>query len=57
MRNAGLATDPVTKKKYERPVERSGVLMVFKTFDRVSYALIMRSTQAVHVNDRVINFN
>jgi hypothetical protein len=57
MRNAGLATDPVTKKKYERPVERSGVLMVFKTFDRVSYALIMRSTQAIHVNDRVVNFN
>ena len=57
MRNAGLATDPVTKKKYELPVERSGVLMVFRTFDRVSYALIMRSTQAVHVNDRVINFN
>ena len=57
MRNAGLATDPITKKKYERPVERSGVLMVFKTFDKVSYALIMRSTKAVHVGDRVVNFN
>ncbi len=42
---------------HERPVERSGVLMVFKTFDRVSYALIMRSTKAIHKGDRVTNFN
>lgn len=57
MRNPGVSTDPVTKHKYHLPVERSGVLMVFKTFEKVSYALIMRSTQAAHVNDRVTNFN
>ncbi|MCG6938626.1 MAG: LysM peptidoglycan-binding domain-containing protein [Gammaproteobacteria bacterium] len=33
------------------PNERSGLVMVFKTFDRVSYALTMESTQVIHKND------
>jgi hypothetical protein len=37
------------------PDERNGLLMVFRTFDRVSYALILEIKQAVRVGDRVIN--
>lgn len=33
------------------PNTRTGVLMVFKSFDRVSYALVMESTRPVLIND------
>lgn len=36
------------------PDERVGLLMVFKTFDHVSYALIMEATDAVYTLDTVI---
>ena len=35
------------------PNQRTGVLMVFKTFDKVSYALVMESTRPIEVNDIV----
>lgn len=35
------------------PDELAGKLMVFRPFERVSYALIMKSTQAIHVLDKV----
>lgn len=37
------------------PDERAGELMVFRTFERLSFGLIMRSTRAMHVLDRVTN--
>lgn len=39
----------------ELPEERIGELMVFRTFDRVSYALVMNLTRPVHVRDAVAN--
>lgn len=35
------------------PDELAGTLMVFRLFDRVSYALVMKASHAVHVLDRV----
>ena len=55
MRDAGIQKDPVSGKKYRLPIERSGIIMIFKTYGKVSYGLIMRATQGVHVNDKVIN--
>lgn len=37
------------------PAQDVGTLMVFKVFDRVSYALIMDSTRAIHLHDTVTN--
>jgi len=41
--------------KVTLPDERAGVLMVFQTFDRVSYALVMSATRVIHVLDKVGN--
>jgi hypothetical protein len=35
------------------PDERVGLLMIFRTFDRVSYGLIMNSSDAIHTLDSV----
>jgi nucleoid-associated protein YgaU len=37
------------------PNERNGLLMVFRTFERVSYALILEITDGVQVGDRLVN--
>jgi hypothetical protein len=35
------------------PEVRAGVLMVFRTFDRVSYGLVMEALRPIHLNDAV----
>jgi len=40
-------------KKVELPDERTGTFMVFKTFDRMSFGLIMEATDVIRVADRV----
>ncbi len=47
--------DPVRREKVTLPDERAGIVMVFRTFDRVSYALVMSATRAIRVLDRVRN--
>ena len=47
-----------SKKKKEQdilqlPEKKSGILLVFKVFDRVSYALVMRSNNTIHILDKV----
>ena len=40
-------------KKVDLPEERTGTFMVFKTFDRMSFGLIMEATDVIHVADNV----
>jgi len=37
------------------PDEPAGTLMVFRTFSRVSFGLVMRSSRGIHVGDRVVS--
>jgi hypothetical protein len=42
-------------RKIKLPSERSGTFMVFKTFDNMSYGLIMEATNIIRVSDFVEN--
>ncbi len=44
---------PIKNDQVRLPNEMAGVLMVFRPFERVSYALVMQATQAIHVLDIV----
>jgi hypothetical protein len=48
------STDP-TKPRMKLPDERNGLLMVFRPFAKVSYALILEITDAVRAGDRLVN--
>ena len=37
------------------PDEKAGILMVFRTFERVSFGIVMHATRAIHVLDKVVN--
>lgn len=43
------------KSMIQLPNERNGVAMVFRTFDRVSYALILDVRKTVRVGDQLVN--
>jgi hypothetical protein len=50
--------DPISPKRGEMvtlPAQRAGLAMVYRTFDQVSYALIMESTRDMRVYDMVRN--
>jgi hypothetical protein len=52
-RSGDIVTDPVTRELVALPEERAGLLMVFRVFDRVSYALILEAQQEMRVMDAV----
>jgi hypothetical protein len=47
--------DRLGAQKVELPSERTGTFMVFKTFDNISYGLIMEATNIIRVGDKVQN--
>jgi hypothetical protein len=48
-------SQPGERTAIKLPNERNGLLMVFRPFDKVSYALILEITDSVKVGDRVAN--
>ena len=47
--------DPVTNEIVKVPDTRAGLVMVFRTFDKVSYGLVLKATRTLEVMDRVEN--
>ena len=53
-----IIRDPISVHRGETvklPDEEAGHLMVFRTFDRVSYAVVVDATRSIHVLDKVRN--
>ncbi len=49
------STSRLGSTKVKLPDERNGTFMVFKTFDHLSYGLVMEATNIIRVGDRVAN--
>lgn len=45
--------DPRTQEVLQMPAEEAGLLMVFKPYDHVSYALVMEASRTLEVGDSV----
>ncbi|MGR8980512.1 MAG: LysM peptidoglycan-binding domain-containing protein [Gammaproteobacteria bacterium] len=52
-RVTGDPMSPIKNDEVQLPDEISGTLMVFRPFERISYALVMQARQAIHVLDKV----
>lgn len=54
MYRQGRHRDPVTRDTYRLPDEESALLLVFRTFEKVSYALVLNATRPVNLLDAVV---
>lgn len=54
-KTGGVVRDPITKENVELPSEKAGLLMVFRTFEKVSYGLILKALRPLSVMDEVKN--
>lgn len=50
-----VVVDRVTNRKVALPDERAGLMMVFRTFDKLSYALVLEADRQLAVNDKALN--
>ncbi len=49
------ARDPVTNEILQLPSERAGILMVFRTHERLSYGLVLQANRPLELMDEVRN--
>ncbi|MEM7000489.1 MAG: LysM peptidoglycan-binding domain-containing protein [Pseudomonadota bacterium] len=54
-RRGALARDRIAKETVRLPSERAGLLMVFRTFEKLSYALVLNTERPLAVGDEVRN--
>lgn len=47
--------DPKTSEFLDMPSEKAGLLLVFRTFEKVSYAIVMKAERPLSVGDKVKN--
>lgn len=49
--------DPITKERYQIPEEKIGLALVFRTFEKVSYALVTDTSRQVRPGDGLVSPN
>ncbi|MDV2079621.1 LysM peptidoglycan-binding domain-containing protein [Marinobacter xestospongiae] len=54
-KKGNLVRDPVTKETIALPDERAGLLMVFQSYEKMSYGLILTATRPLSLGDKVRN--
>ncbi|WP_166268654.1 LysM peptidoglycan-binding domain-containing protein [Marinobacter caseinilyticus] len=54
-RSGNLVRDPVTGETIELPAERAGLLMVFQTYEKLSYGLVLKASRPLTIGDQVRN--
>lgn len=47
--------DRITGEQVKLPDERAGLLMVFRTYEKLSYGLVLNATRSLAVQDKVRN--
>ncbi len=48
-----VVKDPVTGQIIQLPDTRAGLLMIFRTFEKMSFGLVLQADRALHVNDKI----
>jgi hypothetical protein len=48
-----MVRDPIARQRVQMPDTRAGLLMVFRTFEKMSYGIVLKSTRPLAVFDRV----
>ena len=54
-KRGALAKDRIANQTIRLPSERAGLLMVFRTFEKLSYGLVLETERPLAVNDEVRN--
>nr|WP_044615665.1 LysM peptidoglycan-binding domain-containing protein [Gynuella sunshinyii] len=47
----GVVKDPITNKPTKLPTENAGMLMIFRTFEKLSYGIILEATRPLSIGD------
>ena len=53
MKKGEVVRDKIANKKIRLPAEKAGQLMVFRAYEKLSYALILKASSAITVGDQV----
>ena len=54
-KKGAVVRDRYTRDKVQLPSERAGIMMVFRTFDRMAYGLVLRTQEPLRIGDVVRN--
>lgn len=55
LKKGNQVRDPITKETIELPSERAGLMMIFQSYEKLSYGLILQATRSLSVGDKVTN--
>ena len=54
-KRGALAKDRIAKETIRLPSERAGLLMIYRSFEKLSYGIVLETERPLSVNDEVRN--